>query len=161
VRAYRGSEMLEAQDIHAFYRRSHVSGEPEVRGWLSALGRNGAGKTTTLRASRPHCTVGGRVLQAEELVGQPLFRTPAVGWATGSGSRIFPDLTVQDDLRSPAGQPGRWSTPGLPPLPGTAPLRHRLGRHLSGGEQRMLAIASLMGNPLPSCAMSLLRASDH
>jgi branched-chain amino acid transport system ATP-binding protein len=45
---------------------------------------------------------------------------------------------------------GRWSKADVHHFfPELAPLQHRLGRHLSGGEQRMLSIGrALMGNPL-------------
>jgi ABC-type branched-subunit amino acid transport system ATPase component len=48
------------------------------------------------------------------------------------------------------GWTGRWSKADLHRFfPELAPLQHRLGRHLSGGEQRMLSIGrALMGNPL-------------
>ena len=90
--------------------------------------------------------------QAEELVGQPPFRIARRGLGyVDQSRRIFPDLTVEDNLVvARTGRPGRWSTAEVyRRFPELAPLRHRLGRHLSGGEQRMLAIGrALMGNPL-------------
>jgi branched-chain amino acid transport system ATP-binding protein len=153
-----GSEMLEARDMHAFYGRSHVlqgvSLKVHAGELVCLLGRNGAGKTTTLRSimglTAPRR--GSVRFQAEELVGQPPFRIARRGLGyVDQSRRIFPDLTVEDNLVvARTGRPGRWSTAEVyRRFPELAPLRHRLGRHLSGGEQRMLAIGrALMGNPL-------------
>jgi branched-chain amino acid transport system ATP-binding protein len=61
---------------------------------------------------------------------------------------VFPSLTVEENLRV-AARPGRWNLSAaydlFPPL---AARRRSMGRHLSGGEQQMLAIArALMTNP--------------
>src|SRR5262245_20874676 len=153
-----GSEMLEARDVHTFYGHSHVLQgvsldvhEGEI---VCLLGRNGAGKTTTLRSliglTRPR--QGSVRFGGEELVGQPPFRIARRGLGyVDQGRRIFPDLTLDDNLEvARTSRPGRWSKADVYRLfPELAPLRTRLGHHLSGGEQRMLAIGrALMGNPL-------------
>lgn len=153
-----GPEMLEARDVHTFYGRSHVlqgvSLKVHAGEVVCLLGRNGAGKTTTLRSliglTAPR--QGSVRFQGEELVGQPPFRIARRGLGyVDQGRRIFPDLTVDDNLEvARTGRPGRWSKAEVYHLfSELAPLRNRLGRHLSGGEQRMLAIGrALMGNPL-------------
>jgi branched-chain amino acid transport system ATP-binding protein len=153
-----GSEMLEARDAHTFYGHSHVlqgvSLEVHEGEIVCLLGRNGAGKTTTLRSliglTPPR--QGSVRFRGEELVGQPPFRIARRGLGyVDQGRRIFPDLTMDDNLEvARTGRPGRWSKADVYRLfPELAPLRNRLGRHLSGGEQRMLAIGrALMGNPL-------------
>ncbi|MCL6641650.1 MAG: ABC transporter ATP-binding protein, partial [Candidatus Rokubacteria bacterium] len=64
------------------------------------------------------------------------------------GRRIFPSLSVEENLRV-AARPGRWDLAGVYTL--FPRLRERAanrGHQLSGGEQQMLAIArALMTNP--------------
>jgi len=72
-------------------------------------GRNGAGKTTLLRAImgllRP---VGGSVrLDGLELTGLPAHLIPALGIGyVPQGRRLFPDLTVEENLAGPRGAAG-------------------------------------------------------
>jgi branched-chain amino acid transport system ATP-binding protein len=66
--------------------------------------------------------------------------------------RIFPDLTVQENLelaRRVSGRPGRWTVRRVCELfPVLERLLDHRGAHLSGGEQKMLAIGrALMQNP--------------
>jgi branched-chain amino acid transport system ATP-binding protein len=154
-------QLLVVAGLNTFYGQSHVLHdvsltvrEGEVVG---LLGRNGAGKTTTLRSliglTPPR---SGRVL----LAGKPIAGLPphAIA-ASGVGyvpedRRIFRDLTVTDNLlvaqraqEDRAGGP--WSLDRVwalfPDLRALARLR---GDQLSGGQQKMLAIArALMGNP--------------
>jgi branched-chain amino acid transport system ATP-binding protein len=69
--------------------------------------------------------------------------------------RIFPDLTARENLRVPVlalhrRAAGRWSEKEISALfPPLAAVWDRKGRHLSGGEQKMLAIArALMTDPV-------------
>jgi branched-chain amino acid transport system ATP-binding protein len=150
--------MLEARNVHTFYGRSHVlqgvSLEVHAGEVVCLLGRNGAGKTTTLRSliGLTSPCQGSVRFQGEELIGQPPFRIARRGLGyVDQGRCIFPDLTVDDNLEvARTGRMGRWSKADVHRFfPELAPLQHRLGRHLSGGEQRMLSIGrSLMGNPL-------------
>ena len=61
---------------------------------------------------------------------------------------IFASLSVEENL-TVAARPGRWDLARVYALfPRLAARRGNLGRHLSGGEQQMLAIArALMTNP--------------
>jgi branched-chain amino acid transport system ATP-binding protein len=61
---------------------------------------------------------------------------------------VFPSLTVKEHLTI-AARPGRWTADVVLTLfPALAERRNSLGRHLSGGEQQMLAIArALLTNP--------------
>ncbi|HUI18800.1 MAG TPA: ATP-binding cassette domain-containing protein, partial [Alphaproteobacteria bacterium] len=65
------------------------------------------------------------------------------------GRRIFPNLTVEENLKVPLERPGPWTIPRVFELfPRLAERRLNKGRQLSGGEQEMLAIArGLILNP--------------
>ena len=121
------------------------------------LGRNGAGKSTTLKA-----IMGLLPPQAGEVrfAGRRIERLQPFEIARlGLGyvpedRRIFTDLTVAENLevgRRPAksGLP-QWDEARLFRLfPNLAGMKDRPASQMSGGEQKMLAIArTLMGNPL-------------
>jgi branched-chain amino acid transport system ATP-binding protein len=114
---------------------------------LCLLGRNGAGKTTTLNAImglvRPR--KGSIRLDGRELTTLPPHEVPRLGIAyVPQGRRLFPFLTVEENLRmgllirGAEAAPQEWIFELFPWL------RERLGRragNLSGGEQQMVAIA--------------------
>ncbi len=114
---------------------------------LGLLGRNGAGKTTTLNAImglvRPD---GGRItLDGRPLTSLPPHAIPRLGITyVPQGRRLFPQLTVEENLRI-----GRLATGQGPAtlrrvLELFPALRERLGQRagtLSGGEQQMVAVA--------------------
>jgi branched-chain amino acid transport system ATP-binding protein len=123
---------------------------------VALLGRNGAGKSTTLRA-----VVGlvpkrtGRVTFAgEDISTLPTYEIVRKGLGyVPEDRRIFPDLTVEENLRV-GWRPPRAGAPTWTPdrlagiFPNLRELRRRVGARMSGGEQQMLTIArSLMGNP--------------
>jgi branched-chain amino acid transport system ATP-binding protein len=152
--------ILEVNDIHAHYGLSHVLfgislsiAEGEV---VALLGRNGAGKTTTLRGimGLTPPSQGSITFQGEEIQGRPPHAIARKGIAfVPEDRRIFPDLTVRENLavagRKPRGMAGGWSVEQVYGLfSDLEKLDGRKGGHLSGGEQQMLAIArALMGNP--------------
>jgi branched-chain amino acid transport system ATP-binding protein len=117
-------------------------------------GCNGAGKTTTLRILMGlTAPLQGSVhFQGEELVGRSPFRIAHRGLSyVDQGRCIFAALTGDENLEvARSGRAGRWSKADVYRIfPELAPLQTRLGRHLSGGEQQMLAIGrALKGNPL-------------
>ncbi len=148
--------MLEVADIHTYYGESHVLhgvslavADGEV---LTILGRNGTGKTTLIRS-----IIGftpprqGRVrLKGQDVAGWPPYRLVDRGVAlVPQGRRVFPSLTVRENLDVARRGNGRWSLPRVYEL--FPRLRERAGNRankLSGGEQQMLAIArALMSNP--------------
>ncbi len=150
--------MLELSHVHVYYGESHILhgaslavGTGEVVG---LLGRNGAGKTTTIRAIMgftPPRTGSIRYL-GRELRGLPPHQIARAGIAlVPQGRRIFPELTVQENLLIALRKdgPDGWD---LEKVWQTFPrLRERWrqqGGSLSGGEQQMLAIArALVANP--------------
>ena len=114
---------------------------------LCLLGRNGAGKTTTLRAImgllRPR---GGRItLDGRELTALRAHEVPRLGIAyVPQGRRLFPLLTVRENLRMGLLVRGRGIEPWDSILEVFPALREHLDRQagtLSGGEQQMVATA--------------------
>jgi len=147
---------LEVERVHTYYGESHVLqgislrvGPGEV---LAILGRNGMGKTTLIRT-----IVGftapreGRVLyDGTEITRLPSFRMVALGMAlVPQGRRVFPSLSVRENLEVARRGEGRWNLEQVYAL--FPRLRERAGNRankLSGGEQQMLAIGrALMSNP--------------
>jgi branched-chain amino acid transport system ATP-binding protein len=65
------------------------------------------------------------------------------------GRKVFPNLTVDENLRVPLERPGPWSAETVYRLfPRLKERRRNRGRQLSGGEQEMLSIArALLINP--------------
>ena len=149
------SEMLDVRDLHAYYGESHVLQGVSLRvadgEAVCLLGRNGAGKTTTVGAilglvppRRGEVRVRG-----EDVAGRPTHVIARGGVAlVPQGRRVFPDLTVRENL-TVAARPGRWTLDDVcamfPPL---GALLERQGGALSGGEQQMVAIArALLRDP--------------
>jgi branched-chain amino acid transport system ATP-binding protein len=124
---------------------------------VTIIGANGAGKSTTLRALsglEPLKTgeihfKGKRIdqLPAHRIVGEGIAHVP-------EGRRIFPDLTVEENLRTGAFL--RRDKPGIESdldsafgrFPRLRERRRQLAKTMSGGEQQMLAIGrALMAGP--------------
>jgi branched-chain amino acid transport system ATP-binding protein len=122
---------------------------------VSLLGRNGAGKTTTMKSiiglAPPRR--GSIRFKDEEIIGkQPyVLARKGIGYVPDD-RRIFADLTVGENLEI-AERGGRkregWDMEKVYELfPTLKDIESRKGGCLSGGEQKMLAIArALMGNP--------------
>jgi branched-chain amino acid transport system ATP-binding protein len=147
---------LTAENLHTYYGKSHilhgVSLEVAEGQVTALLGRNGAGKTTTLRSlmglTPPR---EGRVsIFGTATTGWPAFRVAALGVGyVPEGRRIFPNLTVDENLLVPLERPGPWTPATIYKLfPRLEQRKRNLGRQLSGGEQEMLSIArALLINP--------------
>lgn len=160
------ADALVLRDVDAFYGDSHVLHRVgftlRAGSLLALLGRNGAGKTTCMGAVMGFVRVrGGAVTVFGDLV-QSLTPERVVGHGVAlvpQGRRIFPSLTVRENLVVAARKVPRWercSAAGgawsLERVFATFPrLRERRAQGaglLSGGEQQMLAIGrALMGNP--------------
>jgi branched-chain amino acid transport system ATP-binding protein len=138
-------------DFQALYGIDLTVDEGET---LAVIGANGAGKSTLLRTIagvlRP---TSGTVHFAGADVGPlPAHRRVALGVAlTPEGRRIFPSLSVQENLLVGAhpARPGPWRLSTVYELfPIVAERRTAMGHHLSGGEQQAVAIGrALMSNP--------------
>ncbi len=150
--------LLELDSIESFYGDFQalfgVDVEVAEGETLAIIGANGAGKSTLL------ATAAGLLQPAAGEVrfdGTALRRLPAhrrVGLGIAlvpEGRRIFPSLTVEENLRLGArsGRKGPWTLQRVYDLfPLLEPLRDRWGSGLSGGEQQALAIGrALMSNP--------------
>jgi branched-chain amino acid transport system ATP-binding protein len=152
--------LLELAQVNAGYGRARVlfdaslSLEPgEV---VMLAGRNGAGKSTTLKAVMGLAGRTGEIhFQGRRVDRLEPFEIARLGIGyVPEDRRIFAGLTVAENLE--VGR--RASRPGLPAwneerlfalFPNLAAMRARRGERMSGGEQKMLAIArTLMGNPL-------------
>jgi branched-chain amino acid transport system ATP-binding protein len=147
---------LEAEGLNTYYGKSHilhdVSMVAEAGKVTTLLGRNGAGKTTTMKTLMglvPARTGRVRVFD-QDVTRLPPFRIAAMGVGyVPEGRRIFPNLTVNDNLRVPLERPGPFTIDRIYQLfPRLAERKQNLGRQLSGGEQEMLSIGrALLINP--------------
>ena len=151
--------MLEVEHIHTYFGLSHILFEVslyvEAGKVVCLLGRNGAGKSTTLKSiigiAPPKR--GSIRFKDEEIAGKQPFMLVRMGIGyVPDDRRIFADLTVEDNLeiaeRRIEGIQG-WNKDRVFELfPALKNIASRRGGCLSGGEQKMLAIArALMGNP--------------
>jgi branched-chain amino acid transport system ATP-binding protein len=148
--------VLVAEDLHTFYGKSHilhgVALEVHEGEIVTLLGRNGAGKTTTLRSLVGLTPPRDGVVQifGHTTTAWPPYRIAALGVGyVPEGRHIFPNLTVEENLKVPLERPGPWTIARIHALfPRLAERRTNKGRQLSGGEQEMLAIArALILNP--------------
>jgi branched-chain amino acid transport system ATP-binding protein len=139
--------------VHAFYGHIHalmgIDLDVKDKEIVCLLGANGAGKSTTLKSVmglvdglRGEILVCGR-----SVVGWPPPKVVALGIAlVPEGRRIFPDLTVAENLMmgAYAQKDRKFQNDDKEYVFSTFPkLRERLrqlGGTLSGGEQQMLAI---------------------
>ena len=147
---------LIAEGLQTFYGKSHilhgVSLEAAEGQVTALLGRNGAGKTTTLRSlmglTPPR---DGRItIFGTETTNWPSFRIAAFGVGyVPEGRKIFPNLTVDENLLVPLERPGPWTPASVYRLfPRLEERKSNRGRQLSGGEQEMLSIGrALLLNP--------------
>ena len=120
---------------------------------VALIGANGAGKTTLLRAiAGAHKPLAGRVVfDGVDITRLPAHRRVSLGVAlVPEGRRLFPGLTVEENLRVAASRRrGRWTVESvLEVFPLLRPRRQVPAAGLSGGEQQAVAIGrALMCNP--------------
>jgi len=151
--------MLEINQIHTYYGLSHILfdvslkiGKGQV---VCLLGRNGAGKTTTLKSIMGLAPPkqGTIRFKGEDITRCKPFRLARQGIGyVPDDRRIFADLTVGENLEIAENRKrahGEWNKARLYDFfPNLKKMDSRKGGLLSGGEQKILAIArALMGNP--------------
>jgi branched-chain amino acid transport system ATP-binding protein len=150
--------MLSVTDIHTYYGNSYVLQGVNLEvseGKVAAvIGRNGMGKTTLIRSvmgfTQPR---RGRIIfrgiDITRMSSHKIFRM-RMGLVP-QGRRIFPSLTVRENLAIALRFPGvrRWDIDKVFQLfPRLKERQNNRGNALSGGEQQMLAIArALVSNP--------------
>ncbi len=150
------SSILNVDQIHAYYGKSHVLQGVSLRidegELVTLLGRNGAGKTTTLKA------IAG-VLQPPQgritFAGQATHQL-ATHHVAQRGICLVPEhrgvfklLTVEENLLLALRKDSPWQLDDVYRIfPRLKERRTNGGGQLSGGEQQMLAIGrALMNNP--------------
>ena len=151
--------LLEVEKVNTYYGKSHIIKDVSLRveegEIVTLIGRNGAGKTTTLRSimglTPPRS--GEIKFHGQIINGLQPFKLTRMGIGfVFEDRRIFPDLTVRDNLEiseiSRENRRKRWTIEMvLEVFPVLKKLEKSKGMNLSGGEQQMLAIArTLMGN---------------
>jgi ABC-type branched-subunit amino acid transport system ATPase component len=144
---------LSAVDVHAGYGRIEVlhGVSLAVRSGTSMalLGPNGAGKTTLLNAISGQIPLTSGTV---EVAGSPLKRNATENLARSGvcmipeGRSIFPNLTVAENLlmytyRRQGLKSATIEGQAFERFPALAGRRRQLAGTLSGGEQRMLALA--------------------
>ena len=155
--------LLELKSVASYYGNVQalkgVSLRVEQGEVVTLLGANGAGKSTTLR------TISGLLRPASGEIwfeGQPIHEmAPEKIVRLGishvpEGRRIFPGLTVRENIMLGASSRGRLPKKQMDEevaqmfdiFPVIKPFENALGWTLSGGQQQMLAVArGLMAKP--------------
>ena len=153
--------MLAIRDLHVYYGGIHalngVSLDVPDGQIISLIGANGAGKSTTLKAIMGLVAkTEGHIywddtditsMKTKDIVGEGIILCP-------EGRKIFPDLTVEENLsagaylrkdKSEIAKDREWVYSLFPRL---KERTWQLGATLSGGEQQMLAVGrALMSKP--------------
>jgi branched-chain amino acid transport system ATP-binding protein len=152
--------MLKISGVETFYGTSQalfgMALEVDSSEVITLLGRNGMGKTTTVHSIMGLTPPANGIV---EFLGHDLrklepYRIAKLGLGlVPEGRRIFPNLTVSENLIATADQSNsseqKWDIERVHALfPSLYDRRRSMGSQLSGGEQQMLAIGrALMTNP--------------
>jgi len=143
--------MIRVNGVNQYYRQSHILRDLELRSepgrCTCVMGRNGVGKTTLLK-----CIMGllpirsGKIMLGDRDISRlsPEARARAGLGYVPQGREIFPELTVEENLRVPLGaraDRARQIPESIYRLfPVLKEMRRRRGGDLSGGQQQQLAI---------------------
>lgn len=153
--------MLEINGLHTYYGNIHalkgIDMKVEKGEIVSLIGSNGAGKSTLLNTivGIAHAQSGKITFKGKDITNTAPYNITKTGISISpEGREVFPELTVQENLRLGAYivkdkkkiEEGYGRVYHLFPR-----LQERIGQSagtLSGGEQQMLAIGrALMSNP--------------
>ena len=152
--------MLEVENLHAYYGKSHILhgvhlrvGKGEI---VSLLGRNGVGRSTTVKAIMGQVEAEGSVrFKNEQMLGLKAYQIAHKGLGYVPEMRdIFPTLTVEQNLilgmkGAKPDKSARWNIDDMYRLFPRLQERARVeAGMISGGEQQMLTLCrTLMGDP--------------
>ncbi|MFM0715493.1 ATP-binding cassette domain-containing protein [Paraburkholderia strydomiana] len=136
---YGGNTILDGLDL--------TLNEGEV---VAILGRNGVGKTTTLRAATGvvQINAGTITFDGRDITHEPSHVINRLGLAmVPEGRRLFPNLTVYENLRLAARKGGASVEEIYALFPRLANRKDTRAENLSGGERQMVAIARALMAP--------------
>jgi branched-chain amino acid transport system ATP-binding protein len=150
--------MLQIQNLHAYYGKSHVlhgvQFDVNAGEIVALLGRNGSGRSTTAKAIMGMVDCTGTVnWKGEAALGKKPYEIAHLGIGYVPENRdIFPKLTVHQNLllgQKGKGKGARWSFDDMYDMfPRLKERQHTEAGVLSGGEQQMLTLCrTLMGDP--------------
>src|SRR3981189_1421656 len=114
--------MLEGQDLHAYYGKSHILQGVDLHidagEVVSLLGRNGVGRSTTVKAIMGEGPPQGPIkFRGADIAGLPSYRIAHLGLGYVPEHRdIFPSLTVRQNLMlgiKDTRRSGKWRVEGL------------------------------------------------
>lgn len=153
--------MLKLEGIHVYYEESRAVSDVSISvkegEFVTIIGANGAGKTTIMKAIMGLIKVreGKIYFEDTDLTNKPPWVRAEMGIGyIPEGRRVFPDLTVIENLKV-----GAYTIKSKQVLkqnlervfslfPKLGERGKQLARTMSGGEQQMLAIArAMMLNP--------------
>ncbi|HWT39226.1 MAG TPA: ATP-binding cassette domain-containing protein, partial [Paraburkholderia sp.] len=117
---------------------------------IAILGRNGVGKTTALRAATgvAQVSAGTVTFDGRDITARAPHEINRLGLAmVPEGRRLFPNLTVYENLRLAARKGGASVDEMYALFPRLANRKDVRAEHLSGGERQMVAIARALMAP--------------
>ena len=150
---------LDIKDLNVFYGGIHalrgVNISVEKGEFLAIIGANGAGKSTLMRSIAGDQKYKGQILFEDKQLPMDAYQVVTRGISlVPEGRRIFPGLTVQENLQ--VGAYARNDKAGIQQdleevfqlFPRLKERYKQMGGSLSGGEQQMLAVGrAMMANP--------------
>jgi branched-chain amino acid transport system ATP-binding protein len=153
--------MLKAENLDAYYASLQVlwniSIEINAGEIVAIIGSNGSGKSTLLNVLSGviHPRRGSILFEGTEITSMDPFQIVNLGISqVPEGRRIFPDMTVFENLRIGSYSPKARSKKEenfervYKLFPVLKERRNQIARTLSGGERQMMAIGSaLMSDP--------------
>jgi branched-chain amino acid transport system ATP-binding protein len=155
-----GSTILDVKGICASYGTYRalfgVTLEVPERGIVALLGSNGAGKSTVARvvSGLVPATVGTMRFAGTDITKLPAHKIARLGLAhVPEGRAVFSSLTVEENLRLSLhrnvarNQVTEVLDKAFDAFPVLKQRRRQLGGTLSGGEQRMLSLATVLAVP--------------